>query len=98
MHSQPGARSSVVDTLKSGDVVDIVNCRLFWCFVKHSGTDGWVRRRFLVEASNGTENIPDGDDDDRGGGGGGGAGNAGGIGNAASGGMIAEFFRNLFGQ
>ena len=90
--------SAVVDTLTKGEAIEVVKCRIFWCYIEHSGPDGWVRRAHIIEPKSAT---PAGEKRERnsgggGGGGGGGAGNAGGIGTAGSGNMIWAFLTGLF--
>ncbi len=47
----PGTSYAVVDKLDAGEVVDITECAPSgWCFVDHSGPDGWVAASFLVPA------------------------------------------------
>ena len=42
IHSGPTSHSGVVDTLYAGERVDIRACDEGWCYIKHSGPDGWV--------------------------------------------------------
>ena len=47
----PGTGFSVVDKLEADEVVDITECAPSgWCFIEHSGPDGWVSSSFLVPA------------------------------------------------
>lgn len=48
----PGVNFVSVDTLRYGDVVDIRQCKNGWCFVRHSGSDGWVSQKYLAHAVN----------------------------------------------
>jgi len=48
VRSGPGANFSVVDTLRTGQQVDIRECRPNgWCFVEKPGPDGWVSSSYL---------------------------------------------------
>ena len=43
----PGTSYARVDTLHRGEAVDISQCRSGWCYVTHSGPDGWVSANYL---------------------------------------------------
>lgn len=50
VRSGPGTAYRVVDTLYPGEQVDIRECRSNgWCYVLHSGPDGWVSARYLSD-------------------------------------------------
>ena len=46
----------IVDVLTAGEEVEVTECEDGWCFVTHSGPDGWVSANYLT--------APDGDDSD----------------------------------
>ena len=47
----PGTSFSVVDKLEADEIVDITECAPSgWCFVEHTGPDGWVSASFLIPA------------------------------------------------
>lgn len=94
MHADHDDNAAVVGKLKGGVAVDASKCGLFWCYVAHAKTSGWVRAKYIGFPT--SSNRSGGGEG--GGGGGGGAGNAGGIGNAAAGGMIWQFVTRLFGE
>lgn len=48
VRSGPGASYSRVDTLYSGEAVEITECRRNWCHIQHPGPDGWVSGRYLI--------------------------------------------------
>ncbi|MEO9227509.1 MAG: SH3 domain-containing protein [Devosia sp.] len=48
VRSGPGSGYAVVDTLKAGEYVVVINCVSSWCNVHHIGPDGWVARSLLV--------------------------------------------------
>ncbi|MBU1175173.1 MAG: SH3 domain-containing protein [Alphaproteobacteria bacterium] len=43
----PGTGYSKVDTLHSGEQVDIGQCQSGWCYITHNGPDGWVSANYL---------------------------------------------------
>ena len=44
----PNAGFPVVDTLTPGEVVDVTECQSNgWCYITHSGPDGWVSSTYL---------------------------------------------------
>lgn len=49
VRSGPGTNYAVVDTLYAGEDVDITQCTSSgkWCYVTHSGPDGWVHTSLL---------------------------------------------------
>ena len=49
VRSGPGTQFSVVDSLRSGQRVDVEGCRAGWCYVNKPGPDGWVSGRYLSE-------------------------------------------------
>ena len=48
VRSGPGVGYAKVAILSSGEEVNIVECQDQWCFVEHSGPDGWVSGRYLA--------------------------------------------------
>jgi hypothetical protein len=47
VRSGPGTSYGIVDSLYPGENVDVQQCRGSWCYVEHSGPDGWVSANFL---------------------------------------------------
>lgn len=47
VRSGPGVGYSKVDVLSSGEEVNITECQGRWCYVEHSGPDGWVSGGYL---------------------------------------------------
>lgn len=47
VRSGPGVNYSIVDQLYPGETVDVGQCEGGWCFVDHSGPDGWVSANYL---------------------------------------------------
>lgn len=47
VRSGPGVGYSIVDQLAPGENVDVGRCEGGWCFVQHSGPDGWVSANYL---------------------------------------------------
>jgi hypothetical protein len=61
VRSGPSTGYGVVDVLRPGERVDVRECRTNgWCFIVHSGPDGWVSSNYL---SSGGGVRPDRDDD-----------------------------------
>lgn len=51
VRSGPSTSYAVVDVLFPGETVDIRECRSSgWCYITHSGPDGWVSARYLTQA------------------------------------------------
>lgn len=48
VRSGPGVSYRKVDTLFSGEDVEITECRGNWCHIQHPGPDGWVSGRYLI--------------------------------------------------
>lgn len=49
VRSGPSTGYGVVDTLYSGENVDVRECRSNgWCYITHSGPDGWVSSNYLT--------------------------------------------------
>lgn len=84
--SEAGVETTVVDQLRRNEQVNVRRCVQGWCLISHTGPNGWVNEDSLERRRGGGGGSS----------GGGGAGNVGGIGNAASGRMIVEFFTSLF--
>lgn len=61
VRSGPGGSFGVVDTLFTGEVVQVGECRANgWCYITHSGPDGWVSSNYLrMAASGGSSGDPD---------------------------------------
>lgn len=60
----PGTSYGIVDQLTAGEVVDITECSPNnWCFVEHSGPDGWVSANFLTAADGDEDEIEEGSGD-----------------------------------
>lgn len=49
----PGVSYTKVDTLNKGEAVNVVQCKSGWCYVEHSGPDGWVSGNYLAAPSGG---------------------------------------------
>jgi uncharacterized protein YraI len=47
----PGTGYTKVDTLSRGEQVQIGQCQGGWCYVSHSGPDGWVSANYLSQGS-----------------------------------------------
>ncbi len=47
VRTAPGVGNAKVDVLYNGESVDIKECRSGWCYVEHSGPDGWVSDNYL---------------------------------------------------
>jgi uncharacterized protein YraI len=47
----PSTSFAKVDTLHSGESVDIGECQSGWCYVEHDGPDGWVSANYLQPGS-----------------------------------------------
>jgi len=63
VRSGPGASYRKVDTLYSGENVEITECRRNWCHIQHPGPDGWVSGRYLI-ATEAVEPSPRGNSSD----------------------------------
>lgn len=48
VRSGPGKSNDIVDVLNAGEAVEVTECQKGWCYVQHTGSDGWVGRSFLV--------------------------------------------------
>ena len=56
----PGTGFGIVDQLTAGEVVEITECSPNnWCFIEHSGPDGWVSASYLTATSD-EEEIEEG--------------------------------------
>lgn len=49
----PGTSFAKVDTLFAGESVNVTQCQSGWCYVEHSGPDGWVSGNYLQAGSGG---------------------------------------------
>lgn len=54
VRSGPGVNYSKVDVLSSGESVNIKECQGRWCYVEHSGPDGWVSGSYLHASESST--------------------------------------------
>jgi hypothetical protein len=63
VRSGPGTGYHVVDQLRRGERVDVIDCRGSWCRVEKSGPDGWVSARYLGNARDYDDDYYDDDDD-----------------------------------
>lgn len=61
VRSGPGTSYGVVDTLAPGEEVEVTECAANgWCFIEHTGPDGWVSSSYLAPADAGaTPSDPD---------------------------------------
>jgi len=60
VRSGPGTSFGVVDTLTPGEVVDVTECQPNgWCYIQHSGPDGWVSSSYLTAAPSAGTTEPD---------------------------------------
>ena len=51
VRSGPGTSFGVIDTLYSGEIVEILECEANgWCYIEHSGPSGWVSSSYLTTA------------------------------------------------
>lgn len=52
VRSGPGTGYGVVDTLYSGEPVEVTECvSNGWCYIEHQGPDGWVSSNYLAAAT-----------------------------------------------
>lgn len=47
VRSGPSTSFAILDTLYRGETVDVQGCRIGWCYITHSGPDGFVSASFL---------------------------------------------------
>lgn len=50
---------AVVDVLFAGEQVEVTQCQGGWCYIQHSGPDGWVSGNYLGPVNNPQSNDPD---------------------------------------
>lgn len=64
VRSGPGTHYGIVDALRRGEQVDVIQCRGNWCYVEKRGPDGWVSANYLTSgrAGHGWDNGPRWDD------------------------------------
>jgi hypothetical protein len=43
----PGTNYAVVDTVRTGQTVDVQQCQGSWCYIQKPGPDGWVSAQYL---------------------------------------------------
>lgn len=55
----PSTGYAKVDTLTAGEAVDVKECQSGWCYIEHSGPDGWVAGNYLAKASAPKKKDPD---------------------------------------
>lgn len=55
----PSTSYAKVDTLSAGEHVDVKECQSGWCYVEHSGPDGWVAGNYLAKADAPAKKDPD---------------------------------------
>lgn len=48
VRSGPGVSFAILDTLYGGEPVTVTQCQSGWCYVEHSGPDGWVSGNYLA--------------------------------------------------
>ncbi len=53
----PGVNYNKVDTLYAGENVMVRECQRGWCYVDHSGPDGWVSANYLAQRGVTNPNI-----------------------------------------
>ena len=54
VRSGPSTGYRVVDVLYAGENVDVDRCQGGWCYITHSGPDGWVSARYLTDTRGGS--------------------------------------------
>ncbi|MDJ0627778.1 MAG: SH3 domain-containing protein [Rhodobacter sp.] len=60
VRSGPGTSYAIVDTLTPGEIVDATECQPNgWCYITHSGPDGWVSGSYLTAAPSAGTPEPD---------------------------------------
>lgn len=59
VRSGPGTSYRVLDTLRAGEVVDVLGCRSGWCYVEKDGPDGYVSANYLRRGSSGATFEPE---------------------------------------
>ena len=52
VRSGPGTQYGIVAALSPGESVDVQQCQGSWCYIDHSGPDGWVSANFLTTGAN----------------------------------------------
>lgn len=57
----PGTNYTKVDTLYKGEKIDIKECKSGWCYIEHSGPDGWVSGNYLAKVGSGGSSSSDPD-------------------------------------
>ncbi len=62
VRSGPGTSFGVVDTLFEGEIVEVTECQANgWCYVEHTGTNGWVSSSYLTIAPEPSGEVADPD-------------------------------------
>lgn len=51
VRAAPSTRAPAVDRLYAGEDVDVKGCRSGWCYIVHSGPDGYVSSQYLTRSS-----------------------------------------------
>jgi hypothetical protein len=54
VRSGPSTRYAKVDALYRGEQVNVTECRANWCYVEHSGPNGWVSKNYLIASGGGS--------------------------------------------
>lgn len=54
----PGTSYSKVDSLHAGESVEVRQCQDGWCYIEHSGADGWVSANYLSQNGYSSPNQP----------------------------------------
>jgi hypothetical protein len=49
----PGTSYPIVDRLSPGEDVDVLGCRLGWCYIQHPGPDGYVSSSYIRRSGGG---------------------------------------------
>lgn len=53
VRSGPGTSFEIVDRLSAGEDVDVLGCRLGWCYIQHPGPDGYVSSSYVRRTGGG---------------------------------------------
>ena len=58
VRSGPGTSFEIVDRLSAGEDVDVLGCRLGWCYIQHPGPDGYVSSSYVRRTGGGASFGP----------------------------------------
>lgn len=47
----PSTSYAIVDQLYAGEAVDVTQCQSGWCYIQHTGADGWVSGNYLSNSA-----------------------------------------------